>query len=110
MKLSTLSITSLSLIPSLATAVAIPDVAPRNETLVKRGGEVNYLSNCLRVDTKSAFPLSTYTASYIAWYMNIDNTQSGNDRPDSLSNEYRNWDAKGKFKLVGQPEDTNNRG
>ncbi|KAG8909708.1 hypothetical protein FRC01_006778 [Tulasnella sp. 417] len=79
MKFSALFIASLSFIPSLIAAVAIPDIAARNETLVKRGGEVNYLSNCLRVDTHSGWPLSSYTASYIAWYSNIDNTQSGND-------------------------------
>ncbi|KAG8898918.1 hypothetical protein FRC01_010721 [Tulasnella sp. 417] len=74
MKLPTLSIASLSFIPSLIAAIAIPDVASRNETLAKRGGEVNYLANCQRID-----PKDSYTASYVAWYANIDNTQSGND-------------------------------
>ncbi|KIO17301.1 hypothetical protein M407DRAFT_33050 [Tulasnella calospora MUT 4182] len=94
MKLSILLITSLSFIPSLIAAVAIPDVAPRNETLAKRGGEVNYLSNCQRLDVNT---LNSYTASYVAWYANVDNSQSGSDRPDSLSNEYRNWDAGGDY-------------
>ncbi|KAG8959218.1 hypothetical protein FRC00_001830 [Tulasnella sp. 408] len=102
MKLSTLFITSLSLIPSLIAAVAIPDSAARNETLAKRGGEVNYLANCQRIGNNK----DTYTASYAAWYMNIDNTQSGNDRPDSLSNEYRNWAAGGDYlHWEGQQQD-----
>ncbi|KAG8959219.1 hypothetical protein FRC00_001831, partial [Tulasnella sp. 408] len=106
MKFFALFTTSLSFIPSLITAAAIPDVAARNETLVKRGGEVNYLSNCARVDFSGPWPVSSYTASYIAWYSNIDNTHSGNDHPDSLSNEYRNWDAKGDYlHWEGQEQD-----
>ncbi|KAG8959216.1 hypothetical protein FRC00_001828 [Tulasnella sp. 408] len=103
MKLSTLFITSLSFIPSLITAVAISDVASRNETLTKRGGEVNYLSNCLRWIAGTA---DSYTASYVAWYANVDNSQSGYDRPDSLSNEYRNWAAGGDYlHWEGQQQD-----
>lgn len=79
MKLSTLFITSLSFIPSLIAAASIPDVAPRNETLAKRGGEVNYLSNCARVDI-SKWPPPSYSASYIAWYSNVDNSQGGQVR------------------------------
>ncbi|KAG8891915.1 hypothetical protein FRC00_012929, partial [Tulasnella sp. 408] len=79
MKLFTLFTTSLSFIPSLIAAATIPEVAARNETLVKRGGEVNYLCNCVRVDFSGPWPVSSYTASYIAWYSNIDNTHSGND-------------------------------
>ncbi|KAG8892060.1 hypothetical protein FRC01_014366, partial [Tulasnella sp. 417] len=75
MKLFTLFTTSLSFIPSLIAAVAIPDIAARNGTLTKRGGEVNYLSNCQRIGSNK----DSYTASYVAWYMNVDNSQSGND-------------------------------
>lgn len=123
MKLSTLFITPLSFIPSLVAAASTPDVAPHNETLAKRGGEVNYLSNCQRVDAAIG-PFRAIPLSYIAWYSNIDNTQSGNDvcrwlqffishlliftdylscavqkHPNSLSSEYRNWAAGGKFNL-----------
>lgn len=43
MKLLALCITSLSFIPYLISAIAIPNVAARNETsLDKRGGKVNY--------------------------------------------------------------------
>ncbi|KIO22365.1 hypothetical protein M407DRAFT_28085 [Tulasnella calospora MUT 4182] len=76
MKFSTLFITSLSFVPSLVAAAAIPDAALRNETLSKRGGEVNYISNCARIDPNVG---SQYSASYIAWYSNVDNSQSGND-------------------------------
>lgn len=77
MKLLALCITSLCFIPSLISAIAIPNVAPRNETsLGKRGGEVNYLANCQRFDVNT---WDSYTASYVAWYANVDNTQSGND-------------------------------
>ncbi|KAG8948665.1 hypothetical protein FRC04_009431 [Tulasnella sp. 424] len=98
MKLLALCTTSLSFIPSLISAIAIPAadvVAPRNETssLEKRGGEVNYLSNCLRVDVNLT---SGYYASYIAWYSNVDNSQSG-QRPDSLSSEYRDWSKGGAY-------------
>ncbi|KIO22370.1 hypothetical protein M407DRAFT_28088 [Tulasnella calospora MUT 4182] len=79
MKLSTVFIASLSFIPSLIAAAAIPDIATDIETLVKRGGEVNYLSNCIRLDFKGPWPMNSYTASYIAWYANVDNTQSGHD-------------------------------
>ncbi|KAG9044351.1 hypothetical protein FS837_008285 [Tulasnella sp. UAMH 9824] len=100
MKLSTLFITSLSFIPSLISAVAIPGVAPGN---TKRGGEVNYLSNCQRWIAGTA---DSYTASYVAWYANVDNSQSGYDRPDSLSNEYRNWAAGGDYlHWEGQQQD-----
>lgn len=96
MKLSTLFTISLAFIPSLITAVAIPDVASRNETLAKRGGEVNYLANCERIDRYTGqYP--HYPASYMAWYSNGDNSQGG-QRPDSLSNEYRDWSNGGETK------------
>ncbi|KAG9044353.1 hypothetical protein FS837_008287 [Tulasnella sp. UAMH 9824] len=93
MKLSTLLITSIPFIPSMIAA-AIPDVVAHNETLAKRGGEINYLANCQRFSNTSS---DWYKASYVAWYSNVDNSQSGNDRPTSLSNEYRDWAAGGKF-------------
>ncbi|KAG8913650.1 hypothetical protein FRC01_004442 [Tulasnella sp. 417] len=97
MKLSLL-ITSLSFISSLIAAAAIPDATSHNETLAKRGGEVNYLSNCLRFDVSVAnFPPDEYYASYIAWYSDVDATHSGNDRPNSLSSEYRDWSKGGDF-------------
>ncbi|KIO16253.1 hypothetical protein M407DRAFT_34101 [Tulasnella calospora MUT 4182] len=102
MKFSTLFVTPLYLIPSLIAAAAIPDVAAHNETLAKRGGEVNYLANCQRIEAGQ----DSYTASYVAWYSNLDNTQSGNDRPESLSNEYRDWSANGDYiRWEGQQQD-----
>lgn len=117
MKLSTLSLTTLTLIPSFISAAAIPEIAARNGTLAKRGGEVNYLANCMQNNV----PAKTgYTVSYMVWYANVDNSLSGNDvscflssslgraggsdghhtikqLPDSLSNEYRDWSAGGEL-------------
>ncbi|KIO32507.1 hypothetical protein M407DRAFT_18560 [Tulasnella calospora MUT 4182] len=61
MKLTTLYLTSIALLPSLVTAVAIPDVSPRDGALSKRGGEVVYLADCTRTDVSSG---SSYPASY----------------------------------------------
>lgn len=96
MKLSTLSLTSLLFIPSLAAAAAVPDAPRQNGTLTKRGGEVNYLANCERVDPEAdAYDEQyKYSASYMAWYANIDKSQ-GQQLPDSLSNEYRDWSRGG---------------
>ncbi|KIO32806.1 hypothetical protein M407DRAFT_18271 [Tulasnella calospora MUT 4182] len=103
MKLSTLLPVSFTLLPSLVAASAIPDVAPRHESLSKRGGEVNYLTNCERGNQYNAY--DNYPASYVAWYSNVDNSQSG-QRPDSLSSEYRNWDAGGDYlHWEGQEQD-----
>lgn len=106
MKLLALCITALSLIPSLISAIALPAdvVVPRNETssdLEKRGGEVNYLSNCWRVNVNN----NGYYASYVAWYSNVDNSQNG-QRPDSLSSEYRDWSAGGKIHLLAMKHRT----
>lgn len=76
MRLLTLFITTLTIIPSFISAVAVPTVAPRNETLVKRGGEVNYLANCKRYNDEDDVD---YAASYVAWYANVDNSLSGHD-------------------------------
>ncbi|KAG8906889.1 hypothetical protein FRC00_012272 [Tulasnella sp. 408] len=76
MRLSALYYGSLAFLPSFIAALAVPDVVPRNETLAKRGGEVNYLTYCLRANVNNM--ADAYHASYIAWYSNIDNTQSGN--------------------------------
>ncbi|KAG9041123.1 hypothetical protein FS837_012714 [Tulasnella sp. UAMH 9824] len=89
MKLSTLYLSSLALLPSFIAAAAVPDAAPRSEeasVIGKRGPEVNYLSNCNRRNGAGI----AYQASYIGWYANQDNSQGG-QWPDSLSNEYRNW-------------------
>lgn len=81
-----LSLISLAVIPSFISAAVVPNVAPRNATLDKRGGEVNYLANCLRYDFVAGS--GGYQASYMAWYSNVDNSLN-RERPDSLSNEYR---------------------
>lgn len=85
---------SLAFAPSFIAAAAIPDVAPRNETIAKRGGEVNYLADCTRWSVLNTW--SDYPASYIVWYSNVDNSQD-KQLPDSLSSEYRNWDAGGEL-------------
>ncbi|KIO32506.1 hypothetical protein M407DRAFT_105105 [Tulasnella calospora MUT 4182] len=94
MKLTTLYLTSIALLPSLIAAVAIPDVSPRDGALSKRGGEVVYLADCTRTDVSSG---SSYPASYGAWYADVDNSLSGNVRPDDLSNEYRDWSNGGTY-------------
>ncbi|KAG8987659.1 hypothetical protein FRB90_003224 [Tulasnella sp. 427] len=96
MKLSTLFSIPLAFVPSLVSAAAIDNTAPRNETIVKRGGEVNYLLNCYRNKYLDDSVSEQYTASYAAWYSNIDNSHNG-ERPDALSSEYRNWDANGDY-------------
>ncbi|KIO28525.1 hypothetical protein M407DRAFT_22266 [Tulasnella calospora MUT 4182] len=91
MKLSPLSLLSFAVIPSFISAAIIPDLAPRNGTIAKRGGEVNYLANCFRITIPNT---SGYLASYMAWYSNIDNSLA-RQRPDSLSSEYRDWSNGG---------------
>lgn len=76
MKVSALFFASLTSIPSFVAALAVPEVVPRDETLAKRGGEVNYLTYCLRANVNNM--ADAYHASYAVWYSNIDNTQSGN--------------------------------
>ncbi|KIO26837.1 hypothetical protein M407DRAFT_23897 [Tulasnella calospora MUT 4182] len=101
MKFSTLYLTSLALLPSFIAAAAVPEAAPRSEeasTLVKRGGEVNYIAQCTRVNSSGSYP-----ASYVAWYANQDNSQNG-QWPDSLSNEYRNWANGGSGLDWTQPQ------
>ncbi|KAG8938639.1 hypothetical protein FRC00_014617 [Tulasnella sp. 408] len=84
MKLTTLYLTSIALLPSLIAAVAIPDASPRDGTLSKRGGEVVYLADCTR---KSVSTGSQYPASYGAWYADVDNSLSGNDAPISAGKD-----------------------
>ncbi|KAG9041122.1 hypothetical protein FS837_012713 [Tulasnella sp. UAMH 9824] len=94
MKLSTLYLPSLALLPSFIAAAAVPDAAPGSEkapVISKRGPEVNYIANCNRVNGSGS-----YQASYVAWYANQDNSQNG-QWPDSLSNEYRNWGNGGTY-------------
>ncbi|KIO23582.1 hypothetical protein M407DRAFT_26955 [Tulasnella calospora MUT 4182] len=94
MKLSTLYLSALAFIPSFISAGIIPDVTSHKEALAKRGGEVNYLANCRHFQGDLS---SYYTVSHILWYSNVDNSQSGHDVPDSLSNEYRDWAAGGDY-------------
>lgn len=98
MKLSVLCLTLLSLLPSFIVAAALPDFVPRNETIAKRGGEVNYLADCSRLLLSSG---DSYQASYIAWYSNVDNSQN-EQRPDSLSSEYRDWSRGGEQTAIFQ--------
>lgn len=76
MKLTTLILTAIALIPSLISAAPVEEVAARKDILAKRGGEVNYLANCIN---SSAVSPSGYHVSHIAWYSNVDNSLSGND-------------------------------
>ncbi|KIO22761.1 hypothetical protein M407DRAFT_27714 [Tulasnella calospora MUT 4182] len=92
MKLSPLYILPFAAIHSFASATAVPDLAPRNGTLAKRGGEVNYLCSCFRLNIAAGLP--GYVASYMAWYSNSDNSLA-RQRPDSLSSEYRDWSNGG---------------
>lgn len=71
MKLSTLFLIPFVFLPSFIFAATIPHPPPRNGTLVKRGGEVNYLANCEVLD--GAFGNSHF-ASYMGWYSNVDNS------------------------------------
>ncbi|KAG9042993.1 hypothetical protein FS837_010157 [Tulasnella sp. UAMH 9824] len=98
MKLSTLYIASLAFLPSLISAVAIPDADNHKATLGKRGGEINYLADCYRQDWDEGV---NYHASYMAWYSNSDNSVHG-EQPKSLSSEYRNWASNGGGHLLGQ--------
>ncbi|KAG8915157.1 hypothetical protein FRC00_007200 [Tulasnella sp. 408] len=103
MKLSTLHLTSLALLPSFIAAAAIPEASPQSEeasTLSKRGPEVNYIANCWRVNPSGG---REYEASYVAWYANQDNSQSG-QWPQSLSNEYRDWANGGSYLDWTQPQ------
>ncbi|KIO20968.1 hypothetical protein M407DRAFT_29410 [Tulasnella calospora MUT 4182] len=93
MKLSTLYISSLTLLPSVITAAAITGGVPLNGTLARRGGEVNYLADCSRWVPSTS---EQYPASYMAWYSNVDNSLD-QQKPDSLSNEYRDWSAGGTW-------------
>ncbi|KAG8940017.1 hypothetical protein FRC00_013333, partial [Tulasnella sp. 408] len=93
MKLSPLSLLSFAVVPSFISAATIPDLAARNGTLAKRGGEVNYLAGCFRITIPNP---GGYVASYMAWYSNVDNSLN-RERPDSLSSEYRDWSNGGSF-------------
>ncbi|KAG8934470.1 hypothetical protein FRC01_002538 [Tulasnella sp. 417] len=97
MKLSTLHLSSLMLLPLATSVAAIPTGVPRNGTLAKRGGEVNYLAQCSRFGPGAGAEL--YQASYIAWYANSDNSQN-QQKPDSLSNEYRDWSTAAGRRLT----------
>lgn len=77
MKLSSLYFTTFTVIPSFVSAAALAGIAPRKEVHSKRGGEVNYLANC--VDTALSRPEGSYHVSHIAWYSNVDNSLSGYD-------------------------------
>ncbi|KIO22548.1 hypothetical protein M407DRAFT_27946 [Tulasnella calospora MUT 4182] len=94
MKFSALCFTTLAFIPSFSSAAAIPDAVHLNGTLAKRGGEVNYLANCQQTNSPTD---SGYPVSHIAWYANVDESLSGNDLVDSLSNEYRDWSLGGAY-------------
>ncbi|KIO23585.1 hypothetical protein M407DRAFT_26957 [Tulasnella calospora MUT 4182] len=94
MKLSALYLSTFAFIPSFISAATIPNLASHKEALAKRGGEVNYLSNCRHWKADLS---SFYTVSHILWYSNVDNSQSGHDAPNSLSNEYRDWAAGGDY-------------
>lgn len=76
MKLSTLYLTSFVFFPSLAFSVVVPNMAPRNETLHKRGGEINYLADCIMYKNTWE-PGASYHVSHMAWYSNGDNSQNG---------------------------------
>ncbi|KIO22760.1 hypothetical protein M407DRAFT_27713 [Tulasnella calospora MUT 4182] len=95
MKLSTLYLTSFAFFPSFAFSAAVPDMGSRNETLHKRGGEVNYIANCIMYQNTWT-PGDSYHVSHLAWYANSDNSQNG-QQPDSLSNEYRDWSKGGEW-------------
>ncbi|KAG9042992.1 hypothetical protein FS837_010156 [Tulasnella sp. UAMH 9824] len=104
MKLFTLYITSLTLLHSLIYAAIVPKLAPRNLTIAKRGGEVNYLANCQRISLSTGLD---YHASYMTWYADVDRSLHGpNLRPDSMSNEYRDWSKGGDYlHWEGQQQD-----
>ncbi|KIO28524.1 hypothetical protein M407DRAFT_22265 [Tulasnella calospora MUT 4182] len=104
MRLSHLSLLSSAVIPAFVFAGTIPEVAPRNGTLAKRGGEVNYLCNCDRIDYETDYV--PYHASYIAWYSDGDH-KPGDGLPESLSSEYRNWDAQGAPPLTWEGRQQN---
>ncbi|KAG8944211.1 hypothetical protein FRC00_010693, partial [Tulasnella sp. 408] len=93
MKRSTLYLASVTLLPSVISAAAIPEGNPLNGTLAKRGGEVNYLAGCSRFVSSTS---EQYPASYMAWYSNVDNSLN-QQKPDSLSSEYRDWSAGGTW-------------
>ncbi|KAG9042994.1 hypothetical protein FS837_010158 [Tulasnella sp. UAMH 9824] len=95
MKLSTLYLITFVFFPSFASSVAVPNMGPRNETLHKRGGEINYLADCTMYQNTWE-PGANYHVSHMAWYSNGDNSQNG-QQPDSLSNEYRDWSRGGEW-------------
>ncbi|KAG8934262.1 hypothetical protein FRC00_012327 [Tulasnella sp. 408] len=64
MKLSTHYVASLAFLPSFVLTAAILDSAPHKEDLVKRGGEVNYLANCVNNEVWSH---SVYHVSHMVW-------------------------------------------
>ncbi|KAG8979255.1 hypothetical protein FRB90_008154, partial [Tulasnella sp. 427] len=76
MKLFTLYVIPLSLISSLAYATAISQVSSGNETLAKRGNEVNFLANCVHYHN-TAFPNDNYHVSHMIWYSDVDNSFNG---------------------------------
>lgn len=86
MKLSTYYyVALLAFLPPFALAAAIPDGALHRKDIVKRGGEVNYLANCVNNEVWSH---SVYHVSHMIWYANVDNSLSGRDvrlpRPTTL--------------------------
>ncbi|KIO19643.1 hypothetical protein M407DRAFT_30714 [Tulasnella calospora MUT 4182] len=97
MKGPTIYLAAFAFLSTFISAAAVPHVASPGEVLAKRGGEVNYLANC--IIRNPAYVTINYHASYIAWYSNVDNSLSGNDTPESLSNEYRDWAAGGEYLL-----------
>lgn len=78
MKLSSLYFITFTVIPSFVSAAALSDIAPRKEVHSKRGGEVNYLANCVSKEINKKGDQG-YPVSHIAWYSNVDNSLSGND-------------------------------
>lgn len=72
MKPYTPFITSPTFIHTLISAAAVPSDANVKGTLNKRGGEVNYLVNCRRLNWDDGS--SDYSAEYMAWYPNVKNS------------------------------------
>ncbi|KAG8934260.1 hypothetical protein FRC00_012325 [Tulasnella sp. 408] len=104
MKPFTLYIASFAFVTSLIDAASAQTQAPRSETIAKRGGEVNYLANCQRISLSTGLD---YHASYMTWYADVDRSLHGpNLRPDSMSNEYRDWSKGGDYlRWEGQQQD-----
>ncbi|KAG9005196.1 hypothetical protein FRB90_010507, partial [Tulasnella sp. 427] len=89
MRLSTLSLVTFGVLPSLISALTVPAVVPRNETLIKRDQEINYLTFCVRANPDNM--ADAYHASYMAWYSDPSHATSRSRHPDDLSSEYRKW-------------------